>query len=226
MVARGWSPSEEQRYGFYLVVGLLLVLNPFAVHWFGLGATTYEYAARPVELDGEELTYPDSDVFLDRSRVEGVDCYLLERPWTCYLEERVAENGSVTVDPERSYDRRPRDEFVFLDDGFYRRSVGDAPGEDAVTVSYERVTDRTAVEAVADPVGRAPGPLARAARNGRATAREQVEAVYFVRTGGGYYLVGHAGTDRGVEGRWTFSLAGCLVGLLVLRRRHRFRDGD
>ena len=36
MVARGWSPSERTRIGSYLVVGLLLTLNPLFVGAFDI----------------------------------------------------------------------------------------------------------------------------------------------------------------------------------------------
>jgi hypothetical protein len=218
MFARGWSPSDTQRRAFSLVVGLLLVLNPFLAQQFDLGGPRYEYTAAPVEPAGDSLDFAEDTRTPYGTDLRGVDCYLLDRPWTCYLEERAAVNGSVTVTTDRAYDR-PRAEFVHLEGGFYRRTATDI--EDTGRVEYERVDAQTVLSAVSVTRARAPDPFQRAVREGTATSRHEYEAARFVRDGSNYYIVGPVGSDRGIDDRWTLSFVGTVLGLLVLRRGYR-----
>lgn len=215
MFARGWSPSDRQRRAFSLVVGLLLVFN--LVQQFDLGGPRYEYTAVSVEPAGDALGFEDGTRTPYGTELRGVDCYLLDRPWTCHLEERAAVNGSVTVTTDRGYDR-PRTEFVRLEGGFYRRTV---EVEGTGRVEYEPVDAQTMLSAVSVTRARAPGPFRRAVREGTAVSQHEYEAAQFVRDGSDYHLVGPVGSDRGLDGRWTFSFVGTVVGLFVLRRGYR-----
>ncbi|MFB6142305.1 MAG: hypothetical protein ABEJ30_03060 [Halorientalis sp.] len=221
MVARGWSPTQRQRIGFHLGVGLLLVFNPFLVQQFGLGGPTHAYAAVPAEPTGDRIDIQQftADTVPYGSEVHGVDCYLLDRPWTCTLETRALRNGSVTVGGVGSYDRRPRASFVRLDGAFYRRTVTGA--EETVTVSYDRVSARELLATVSVGLEHTRPVYRRAVRDGRATAGREHDVSQFVRTPEGYYLVGPVGSWQGVPGRWTLSLVGSAVGLVALRRGHR-----
>ncbi|WP_335999321.1 hypothetical protein [Halorientalis halophila] len=212
MVARGWSPSERTRIGFYLAVGLLLVLNPFLVQAYDLGESRYEYQAYDVKLTENDFHFEDrSRVFL-LSGVSGVDCDYWSEPWHCYLEERVAP-GDVTVDSIQ-YHQSPPSKYVHFDDGFYRRHV--ERDDESTTISYDPVTAEAVAANVSLDVESAPEPLAEAVRQGSATSLRRIEMGYLVRDGDRYYYAGRSGSTDGFTGRWALSFIGTLLGLAML----------
>lgn len=224
MVARGWSPGERTRIGFYLVVGLLLVLNPIAVGALDLGGPRHQYRAYEVTVESDRIEFADTDrtIFLLVGGVEGIDCSLftVSPDWQCTLEEHVVRTGNVSVDTTR-YDSRPGDPFVRLDGGYYRRVV--EQGNDTTTLAYEPVTAETVLESVSEDVGSTRDPVARAVRSGTARSIVELETGRLVGDGDRYYYVTRVGQTDGVPGGWGLSTLGALVGLVLLARGHRLR---
>ena len=224
MVARGWSPAERTRIGFYLVVGLLLVLNPIAVGTFDLGGPRHQYRAYEVTVQSDRIEFADTDrtIFLLVGGVEGIDCSLftVSPSWTCALEEHVARTRNVSVETTR-YDSRPRDPFVRLDGGYYRRVV--EQGNDTTRLTYAPVTAETVLETVSEAVGSTRDPIARAVRSGTARSTVELETGRLVGDGDRYYYVTRTGQTDGIPGRWGLSTLGTLVGLVLLARGHRLR---
>ena len=224
MVARGWSPSERTRTGFYLVVGLLLVLNPLAVQAFDLGGPRHQYRASEVTVQSDRISFADAGAggVSMVSGVDGIACstFTVSTPWRCTLEAHVAGTDNVTITATR-YDSPPREPFVRLDGGYYRRVV--EQHNDSTTLSYEPVSARTVLESVGDDVESARDPVARAVRSGTARSTLEIETGRLLRDGDQYYYVTRIGNTDGVPGRWGLSAMGALVGLALLARGHRLR---
>jgi len=224
MVARGWSPGERTRIGFYLVVGLLLVLNPLAVQAFDLGGPRHQYRAYEVTVQSDRIDFEDPGEagFLLVGGVEGIACsvFTVSTPWRCTLEAHVAGTGNVSLTATR-YDSPPREPFVRLDGEYYRRVVEQR--NDTTTLSYEPVTARTVLETVSEDVESARDPVARAVRSGTARSTVEMETGRLVRDGEQYYYVTRIGSTDGVPGRSGLSTIGALAGLALLARGHRLR---
>jgi hypothetical protein len=221
MVARGWSPTERTRVGFYLVVGLLLTLNPVAVQAFDLGEPRHQYRAYEVTV-GEgvvSIAEDESASVITVSGVRGVDCstFTLSASWRCVLEEHVAGTGGVTVNTT-GYDS-PRAPFVKLESGYYRRTVRERDG--ATTVSLNPVSARTVVDTVGVDLDDASATIERAVRQGTTTSAVETETGQYVRDGEQYYYVSRIGESDGVP--WVPSALGATSGLALLARGHRLR---
>jgi hypothetical protein len=222
MVARGWSPSERTRIGFYLVVGLLLALAPVAVQALALDEPRHQYRASEVTVQSDRIDFADTGEtgFMTVDGVDGIACsgFTVSTSWECVLEAHVtgAENGSVTT---TRYDSPPRAPFVRLDGGYYRRVV--ERRNDTTTLTYDPVSARTVLESVSADLGSAREPVARAVRSGTARSTVKIETGRLVRDGDQYYYVSRVGETDGVP--WAGSALGALAGLALLARGHQLR---
>jgi hypothetical protein len=222
MVARGWSPAERTRIGFYLVAGLLLALSPVAVQALALDEPRHQYRASEVTVQSDRIDFADTGEtgFLTVDGVDGIGCsgFTVSTPWQCPLEAHVAaaENDSVTT---TRYDPPPREPFVRLDSGYYRRVVEQR--NDTTRLSYDPVSARTVLESVSEDVESARDPVARAVRSGTARSTVELETGRLVRDGDQYYYVSRVGETDGVP--WAGSALGALAGLALLARGHQLR---
>ncbi|RXK49417.1 hypothetical protein [Halorientalis pallida] len=225
MVARGWSPAKRTRIGFYLVVGLSLVLNPLLVGAFDLGGPRHQYRSYEVSVvsfgDRVRVAAGESHGVITVSGVRGVGCdeFTITPSWRCTFEEHVAEAGSLTVETTKY--EGPNDPFVHLQDGYFRRTFTEK--NDTTTISLEPVDARTVIETVGDDLDETPAPLARAVRHGSARSTLEYETGRYVVDGDQYYYVSRDGQYDGLPGRWGLSALGALIGLALLARGHRLR---
>ncbi|WP_424019375.1 hypothetical protein ACOZ4N_07865 [Halorientalis pallida] len=225
MVARGWSPGERTRIGFYVIVGLALVLNPLAVQAFDLDEPRYEYVAYDAEPTADTIRFDSESGVIFTGGVSGIDCGFRWETWDCYLQEHVVRTGNVTVDTVE-YDDRPPTRYVhfptFYSDfegGFYRRTI--RSGNESTTVSYEPVDGERVAAAVSVALSDARPPVANAVRSGSAYGETEMERGLLVRDGDRYYYVIELGERDGPPGLIVLSLLAALLGLGFLTRGHR-----
>lgn len=160
------SPSTRLRTATTLLLGLLLVCNPFLLNAAGVGTPAYEYGV-------QELTVEDGDrsdgnvVGNDLSRIDvageddvgirGIACDgRPPRDRSCPLEQSVLDRGNVTSDTGPSFVAAD-DEYVALDGELYRRTAVD--GDDGGVYGLGQVETGTVVEDVARSPDEFPAPV-------------------------------------------------------------------
>ncbi|KTG25594.1 hypothetical protein [Haloferax profundi] len=222
-------PSPRTRR---LVLGLLLVTNPFWGPALEVTGTDYFYESAEITVEENHLAVPDGSARYDMHHgIDGFDCWWGTADTRYCTLEALTLNESVEVDhptivSSTSGYLATEEQYLAYSDG--RVYAYDSTWEDGQFVlSTERVSAATALDDVAQSLSNYPNPAAeRAIRTGRIQTDEPLWADEgkgrVFELDGEYYVVyqsGSRGTASNPKAEAVLSFFGVVYGAVVLLER-------
>ena len=225
----GWAPSLRVRAAVFLVVGVLLVLNPLVGGLPDAAGLTgdAEYAAAEISPDGGEFSLSWVDerdrsvrgVLASRGGLTLLDCYpRVVASERCALESALVD-GPVTVESEPAgwggYTYHGR---------LYDQTVTSRTGN--VTLAVRPASATAVLSNVSAPASNAPDGVRRAIETGTVSADPGLDSTGLVieRDGAYYVVVQTDGPRRDEPAGPVYTAASVLVGAGLLRAGKRRYD--
>lgn len=221
--------SPRRRGTLTVLLGFVLLLNPFVVGYFDIGdPDRYEYEAYEVSFTEQGTAEIPSELHRVDPQIACLDHYLWSR--SCVLERALHENGGLSYDGPPSNFIDQEYEYVFVwEEGFYE-PVAEELDDDTVRYDMRLVPTSEALDGVATEYEHADRTIQHTIRNGNYTARDPLDGTNkLVERDGRYYVVdGFTGwEDDGDGGRsdlvvlaqWLLGIAGARLILEGQRTR-------
>lgn len=222
-----WSSPPRYRGELAIVVGFVLLLNPFVVGAYDIGDPDwYRYEASEVEFYANG-TYDYSTAALPLD--PDVACFGDLPSRSCTLERAIHANGGVTYDgPPRLFMHREYGYVHVWEEGFFRPA---AEENDNGTVDYglQPVPQDEALEHIATPLPRADRGVRAAIETGTYETSDELPGAHeLVRADDRYYVVypaayhedhGSERTPTVVALQWVLGFTGAFLVLRGQRQR-------
>ena len=226
--------SPRRRGTLTVLLGFVLLLNPFVVGYFDVGdPDRYQYRAHEVQFHENGTVDVPIDVNGVDPEVACLDHYFYTR--ACVLEQAVHETGGLSYDgPPNNFIDRDYDYVFVWDEGFYE-PVAEEIDADRVRYDMRPVDTGEALDEVATEYEDADRTIQYTIRNGNHTVRDSIDGTNeLIERNGRYYVVdgfpgweddGDGGrSDLVVLGQWVFGIAGAR--LILEGQRTRVEAGS
>lgn len=222
--------SPRRRGTLTVLLGFVLLLNPFVVGYFDIGdPDRYEYEAYEISFTERGTAEIPREVHTVDPQIACLDHFLWSR--SCVLERAVHENGGLQYDGPPSNFIHREYEFVFVwEEGFYE-PVAEQLDDDTVRYDMRQAPTDEALDGVSTEYEHADRTIQYTIRNGNYTARDPIDGTNeLVERDGRYYVVSspgggsYGGDDSGRSGlvvlaQWVLGIAGARLILEGQRTR-------